>query len=174
MLVTDSKELGQELNKGATQDLFLAKKKKKAAPKPAVKPNQKKKGKQMSGVSTVIQEQFLIGAGASATLYIYTGNLNETNLCIVSTVDLTFHMADGFGGNQSTALVGSPVPHSLNIAPNGVTFSTGGRSYVSMLKVSGTSVTTVSPILVRCGPWLKVVFGNQEASDGFITVLGEV
>ncbi len=45
MLVTDSKEMGQELNKGATQDLFLAKKKKKAAPKPAVKPNQKKKGK---------------------------------------------------------------------------------------------------------------------------------
>lgn len=128
----------------------------------------------MSGVSTVIQDQFLIGAGASATLYIYTGNLSETNLCVVSTVDLQMRLTDGFGGNQSTALVGSPVPHSLNIAPNGVTFSTGGRSYQSMPKDAGTTVTTISPILSRCGPWLKVIFGNEEGIDGFITVLGEV
>ncbi len=128
----------------------------------------------MAGVSTVIQDQFLIGAGASATLYIYTGNLSETNLGIVTTVDLVVHMADGVGGNQSTALVGSPVPHSLNVAPNGVVFSTGGRTYTTMPKNAGVSVTSISPILARCLPWLKLVFYNAEGSDGFITVYGEV
>lgn len=128
----------------------------------------------MAGVSTVIQDQFLIGAGASAILYIYTGNLSETNLGIVSTTNLQIHMSDGVGGNQATALVGSPVPHSLNVLPSGVVFSTGGRTYTSMPKNAGTSVTSISPILPRCLPWLKLVFYNSEGSDGFITVYGEV
>ncbi len=84
-------------------------------------------------------------------------------------------MFDGFGNAVTGTYVKQPpIGMSLNEAPGGITFSTGGRSYQSCPKDSGTSVTTISVITKRCGPWIKIVFGNQEATEGMVTVKGEI
>lgn len=127
----------------------------------------------MAGVSTTIIPSILLGVGASSTVYLYTGNLVETNLCFVSTVDIEIHLADGFGANQSVASVQVPIPYSTEQTP-GVYVSTGGRSYLSKPKKAGVSVTTISPILMRCGPWLEITIGNREGSGGTVSILGEV
>ncbi len=128
----------------------------------------------MAGVSTTIVPQILIAAGASAKIYLYTGDLSECNLCFVSTCDLTIHLADGFGKNQTAASVQEPIPYSLDDPPIGVYISTGGRTYVSMPKDEGVAVTTISPILPRCGPWLEIVMGDREGTGGIVSLLGEV
>lgn len=129
----------------------------------------------MSGGNSIgpIGGAFLIGANASATFYIQTTGQDICNLAVVSNVDLTMRMTDGMG-NSSTPLVSTPITWSLNVAPAGVTFSTGGKTYVSMPKDSGQSVTTIAPILSRCGNWLRIVFYNNEASQGTISVLGVI
>ncbi len=127
----------------------------------------------MSGISTVIQSSFLIGAGASSTVYIGAANLPNLILGVQSTVNLQIDMFDGFG-NTSTPLVTEPVPHSLDVAPAGVVFSTGGKTYLSKPKVGGTSMTSIAVLVDRCGPWIKVVLGNQEGVQGSITIQGSV
>jgi hypothetical protein len=129
----------------------------------------------MAGVSTIIVPQILLGVGASAILYLYTGQLAESNLCFVSTRDIEIHLADGFGRNQSAATVPTPVPYTIaDEPPVGVYISTGGRTYQSMPKKSGVSVTTIAVVQDRCGPWLEIVVANKEASEGVLTLLGEV
>ena len=115
----------------------------------------------------------LIGANASATLYILTQGLEECNLAVISNVDMTFTMYDGLGNAQSP-ITQSPIPHTYGVAPTGVTFSTGGRSYETTPKDAGQNVTTVAMLLRRMCPWVKIVFYNEEASQGTFSVQGEI
>lgn len=115
----------------------------------------------------------LIGATASASLYVLTAGLEECNLAVISNVDMVFTMYDGFG-NATSPLTQSPIPHTVNVAPTGPVFSTGGRTYVTTPKASGTSVTTIANLLRRLGPWIKIVFYNTEGGDGTFSVQGEI
>lgn len=128
----------------------------------------------MPGISAgYLVENQLIGANASASLYVLTQGLEECNLAIISNVDMTFTMTDGFG-NATSPLTMSPVPHAINVAPDGPFFSTGGRTYSTTPKQSGTSVTTIANLLRRLGPWIQIVFYNTEGGQGTFSVQVEV
>ncbi len=127
----------------------------------------------MSGIYTPIQTNIVIGAGASATLYIDTRNIGLCNLAVSSTRNLQIDVNDGMG-NTSVAVPQETVPHLLNTFPTGVSFSTGGRSYQSKPKVGGISVTTIALRLPLCGTWFEVTLGNQEGASATVNVLGTI
>lgn len=128
----------------------------------------------MPGISAgyVVQGQ-LIGATASSSVFVLTQGLEECNFCVISNVDMVFTMTDGFGNAQS-AITQSPIPHTVNVAPTGVTFSTGGRTYTTTPKQSGESVTTIANLLRRLGPWIQIVFYNTEGTDGTYSIQVEI
>lgn len=128
----------------------------------------------MPGISAgyIVQNQ-LIGALASSSVYILTQGLDECNLALISNVDMTFTMYDGFGVAQSP-ITQAPVPHTVNVAPSGVFFSTGGKNYRTTPKQSGTSVTTIANRLRLLGPWIEIVFYNTEGGDGTYSVQVEI
>lgn len=127
----------------------------------------------MSGIYTPIETGVTLGAGASATLYIYTGNLPQTNVLVKSTVNLQIDVTDGYG-NAPTNTSQYSVPHSINAFPTGVSFSTGSKTYLSKPKIGGVSATSIAFRLDLCGPWLQITVGNQEGSAGTVDFLGSI
>lgn len=86
---------------------------------------------------------------------------------------MVFTMYDGFG-NATSPVTQTPVFHTVNVAPDGPFFSTGGRTYTTTPKSSGTSVTTIANKLRLLGPWIKIVFYNTEGGQGTYSLQVEI
>lgn len=126
----------------------------------------------MSGVYTPIELGAILGAGASATLYLYTGNLPQCNILVETTVNCQIDITDGYG--NAPAPSNQSVPHTLDAAPAGVSFSTGSKSYLSKPKVAGVSATSIGFRNNLCGPWFRITVGSQEVVDGTVSFKGSV
>lgn len=127
----------------------------------------------MSGVYTPIATNVTLAAGASATLYVYAGNIAQFIAEIRSTVNCQIDVTDGFGSAPAPA-ANQSVPYSLNAVPSGVFFSTGAKSYLSKPKVGGVSGTSIAFRVSLCGPWLQITVGNQEGVSGTIDFLSSI
>lgn len=127
----------------------------------------------MSGIYTPIETGVTLGAGASATLYVYAGNIPQFIAAVKSTVNCQIDVTDGFGSAPLNSS-GYSVPHTLDAVPSGVFFSTGAKSYLSKPKVAGTSITSIAFRSSLCGPWYAITVGNQELVAGTVDFLSSI